>query len=231
MIYPGGNELAAQPTTGATQYTAKLVARSWISDNTFEIKLSRPPEFQFEPGQRIRLIHEDIERDYSLISAPGDSNLELCIRHIAEGAYTPKLVDTRIGEKLCFSGPHGYFLFYPSGRPVVLVATGTGIAPFCAMARSGLKDFTLLHGIRSPDERYYAALFRERAKRYAACISVQTPLPPESFHGRVTDYLKKNLPVEIYDFYLCGRNEMIRDSIAIIDERFKGSFVYTEIFY
>ncbi len=223
--------MAAQQTTGATTYTAELLARRWISENTFEIKLARPPAFQFEPGQRIRMIHEDIERDYSLISAPQDSSLALCIRHIAGGAYSSILVDARIGESLCFSGPHGYFLFYTSRRPAVLIATGTGIAPFCAMARSGLKGFTLLHGIRSPDELYYSSLFGARAKLYVACLSTDQQMPPGSFCGRVTGYLKNNLPLETYDFYLCGRSEMIRDATSIIDDRFKGSLVYTEIFY
>jgi NAD(P)H-flavin reductase len=231
MIFPGGNELAAQQTTGATRYTAELLERSWISNNAFEIKLTRPPTFQFEPGQRIRLIHEDIKRDYSLISAQGGSVLELCIRHIPGGAYTPMLGDTRIGERLGFSGPHGYFLFYPSGRPAVLIATGTGIAPFCAMARSGLKGFTLLHGVRSSAEQYYATLFQAQAKLYVACISADTRPSPERYRGRITDYLKNMLPVDAYDFYLCGRSEMIRDAITIIDDRFKGSLVYTEIFY
>jgi hypothetical protein len=74
-------------------------------------------------------------------------------------------------------------------------------------------------------------LFRARAKLYVTCLSAETQLPPGSFRGRVTGYLKKNLPMEIYDFYLCGRSEMIRDAIALIDDRFKGSLVYTEIFY
>jgi hypothetical protein len=56
MTFPGGNELAAQPTTGATIYTTELLERHWISVKTFEIKLMRPPTFQFEPGQRTRLI-------------------------------------------------------------------------------------------------------------------------------------------------------------------------------
>ena len=208
-----------------------MLERKWISDKTFEIKFTRPSTFQFEPGQRVRLIHKSVERDYSLISAPGDSSLALCIRHIAGGAYSSILVDARIGERLSFSGPHGYFLFYPSKRPAVLIATGTGIAPFCAMARSDIKGFTLLHGIRSPGEGYYAALFQARAKLYITCLSAETQLPPGSFRGRVTDYLKNELPIKTYDFYLCGRSEMIRDAIAIIDDRFKGSLVHTEIFY
>ena len=223
--------MAVNQNSGSNRYTTELLERIWLSENTFEIKLNRPPEFEFEPGQRIRLIHENIERDYSLISAPQDTKLELCIRRIEGGAYTPVLADTRIGERLSFSGPHGYFLFYPSERPAVLVATGTGIAPFCAMVRSGLKDFTLLHGISTPDEKYYTALIRGRAKRYVVCLSTGTQLPPECFRGRVTDYLKHELPAGAYDFYLCGRSEMIRDAMTIIDDGFKGSLVYTEIFY
>jgi NAD(P)H-flavin reductase len=95
MIFPGGNELAAQQKFGACVYSAELLERRWISDNTFEIKLARPTALQFEPGQRIRLIHANIERDYSLVSAPDNPNLTLCIRHIAGGAYSSILVDTR----------------------------------------------------------------------------------------------------------------------------------------
>ena len=51
------------------------------------------------------------------------------------------------------------------------------------------------------------------------------------FHGRVTDYLRDKLPVTAYDFYLCGRREMIRDVTLLVDERFPGSHIYTEPFY
>ena len=44
-------------------------------------------------------------------------------------------------------------------------------------------------------------------------------------------YLKDKLPVEACDFYLCGRREMIRDATLLVDERFPGSYIYTELFY
>jgi hypothetical protein len=47
----------------------------------------------------------------------------------------------------------------------------------------------------------------------------------------VTDYLQKNLAPGEYDFYLCGRREMIHDVTLLIDERFEGSLIYTEIYY
>jgi len=33
------------------------------------------------------------------------------------------------------------------------------------------------------------------------------------------------------DFYLCGRQDMIRDVTLLIDEEFQGSLVYSEVFY
>jgi hypothetical protein len=34
-----------------------------------------------------------------------------------------------------------------------------------------------------------------------------------------------------YDFYLCGRGDMVRDVTLIVDELFSGSLLYTETFY
>ena len=45
------------------------------------------------------------------------------------------------------------------------------------------------------------------------------------------DYIQNHLPRLVYDFYLCGRSDMIRDVILIVDEQFPGSYVYTEIYY
>jgi len=45
------------------------------------------------------------------------------------------------------------------------------------------------------------------------------------------DYIENHLPPLVYDFYLCGRSDMIRDVILIVDEKFPGSYVYTEIYY
>jgi benzoate/toluate 1,2-dioxygenase reductase subunit len=52
-----------------------------------------------------------------------------------------------------------------------------------------------------------------------------------TFYGRVTEYLEKQLSLDSYDFYLCGRQEMIRDVTAVVDERFPKSLIYTEVFF
>jgi ferredoxin-NADP reductase len=188
----------------------------------------------FRAGQHIRLQSQGLERDYSLASGPEDTPLALLIRHVPEGALSPFLASLEPGSELAFSGPRGHFAFRPSDRPAVFVATGTGIAPFSAMARSGVRDFLLLHGVRTPEDLCYEDLFRAAAGEVVPCLTGQgvgQPPRPEVFSGRVTTYLETNLPRRDYDFYLCGREEMIRDATLLVDEAFPGSRVYAEIFF
>jgi len=220
--------------TRVQRYTALLQKRRWLTESTMEVEFSRPSKFPFTPGQRICFVYQGKERDYSLISAPDDTKLAICIRLVEGGFFSPILAAAEIGTRLSFTGPHGYFTFHPSERPAIFVATGTGIAPFVSMSRSGTTGFTLLHGVRTPPELYYESLFRTAAKAYVPCLTSapkDASLPESAFNGRVTDYLEKHLPFGAYDFYLCGRQDMIRDVTFLVDERFPGPFIYTEIFY
>jgi ferredoxin-NADP reductase len=212
-------------------YSTQLIERHWLSKKAFEFILARPPGFNFQAGQRIQLFHSNIDRDYSLVSAPSDSQMALCIRNVKGGAMSSVLSTIDIPAKIEFTGPHGYFIFQSSPRPRILVATGTGIAPYCSMVRSGIEGFTLLHGVEKSEELYYATEIKKSARLYVPCLSGAVEKKSAFFHGRVTDYLQDKLPVKAYDFYLCGRREMIRDVTLLADERFAGSHIYTELFY
>ena len=217
--------------TKAENYASELKERRWLSKKSFEITLTKPKDFNYIPGQWIRLSHYAVERDYTLVSAPTDPHLALCIRNIEQGILSAGLSNAPVGSHFNFNGPHGYFTYRPSPRPAVFVATGTGLAPFVSMARSGVTGFLLLHGVNSKEDLYYAAVFKSAAKQYIPCISETDSLSGEYFRGRVTDYLRKNLAAGLYDFYLCGRREMIRDVTLLVDEKFPGSFLFTETFY
>jgi len=201
-------------------FTAKLLRRSWLSEKTFDLELSRPATFQFRPGQRIRFLHQALERDYSLLSPPDSPRLGLCVRHLPAGLFSPILAAAEIGTCFSFNGPHGYFIFRGS--------------PFLSMTRSGVTGFTMLHGVRTAQELYYRSDFAAAASLHVPCLSHPSPgstLPAGAYRGRVTDYLRDHLPPGAYDFYLCGRREMIRDVTLLVDERFPESLVYAEIFY
>jgi len=212
-------------------FPTELIDRRWLSKKTFEVKFSKPSSYIIQAGQRVRIYHQAMARDYTPISAPADPDIAFCIRKIDSGKFTPVLSTVDIGTRFDISKPDGYFTFKPSGRAPVFVATGTGIAPFCSMVRSGVTGFTLLHGVDNPRDLYYQAELEAAANRYIPCISRENQPAGASFNGRVTDYLRQHLPPAPYDFYLCGRREMIREVTWLVDERFSGSLVYSEQFY
>jgi benzoate/toluate 1,2-dioxygenase reductase component len=220
--------------TEPARFATRLLARSWLSSDTLQLDLERPPGFVFVPGQGIRLSGSSLEREYSLISAPDDDHLSICVQVVEKGAFSPQLARLGAGSNLSFSGPHGYFIFQPSEHPVVFVATGTGIAPFVSMARAGITGFTLLHGASSMEDLHYRRVVQPAAGRYLGCVTRERfghSFPSWGYHGRVSDFLKKEIPVMTYDFYLCGNRAMVRDVASRVDESFPGSRVFFEVFF
>ena len=216
------------------RFTLRLSNRKWMTDTTFELTFDRPSGFTYIAGQRIRLTLDNVERDYSLISTPRDNTLSICSRYIPNGSLTPVLANLEYGRDINASGPFGYFTWYASSRPAVCVATGTGVAPFLAFVRSGARPRLLLHGVRSIEELFYRDELSSAVDHYMPCLSSATPLAEvdnDIFAGRVTNYLNEHLRAGRYDFYLCGRGDMIREVTHLVDRNFPGSKVFSERFY
>jgi len=223
--------MAPLTAAAASSWNLRLEARRWLAPGTFEIAFARPPGFRFAAGQRLRLQAAGHSRDYSLLGPAASGPLTLCIRQVAGGPVSAWLAGVPLGQVLEAEGPLGYFVWRPSSRPAVFLATGTGVAPFVALVRDGVRGFTLAHGVRTAAELYYAAELRAAAGRYIPCLSAEAAPPQEAFRGRVTDWLGAALTPGDYDFYLCGRGEMIREALARIDAGFHGSRVFSETFF
>lgn len=213
-------------------FSAPIIARRMLAADVFELAWPRPADFVFIPGQRVRLRLEGLERDYTLVSAPPEPVLRICLRRIASGALSPRLAAAALGTRIEFHGPCGHFRLRPAGpSPVVFVAAGVGIAPFAAMAAAGARGYILLQGARHAAELHYREVVAPHAALYVPCLSAAaTPLPAGAFPGRVTGYLRERLAPGRYSLYLCGGREMVRDAVTIVDERFPESLVFTEIF-
>jgi benzoate/toluate 1,2-dioxygenase reductase component len=217
-----------------TDYTLEVTGHRWLTAQTIEVRFGRPRGFDFLPGQKVRLAYGQLERDYTLLGPRNAVDLAVCVRHIPEGRLSPRLAESKVGDLFQASPAFGYFTFNTSPRHPVFIATGTGIAPFVAFVRDGVRDFDLLHGVRSAEELYYHQELASTARHYIPCLSgAQLPVGmwPLAFAGRVGQGLQALLPSGAYDFYLCGRGDMIRDVMGIIDERYEGSHVFNEIFY
>lgn len=217
-----------------THVSLEVTHLNWLCPQTFELQFQRPPEFDAVPGQKIDIAFQDDYRTYTLVNAPKDEVLAICVRHVDQGRFSPVLARAKKGDHFQASPAFGYFTYQPAQSVAVFVATGTGIAPFVAFARSGVQGFYLLHGVRTPSQLYYRDILEKAALNYTPCFSNKNSIDASYSHffqGRVTRYLRKDLPKGIYDFYLCGSGEMVADATRIIDQRFEGSKVFVETFY
>lgn len=215
-------------------YRVALLHRQYLADRAVEIAFERPHGIQLRAGQKITFSHQDLAREYTPVDAPDSNEITLLVRHVPGGRFSSLLVEIPSGTHFDVTDPWGYFTFQPSNRHAVLVATGTGVAPFVAYARAGIKDFTLLHGVRTASHLYYRDALKVTARAYVPCLSSGSwggagTVPV--YQGRVTGYLAYELAEGEYDFYLCGRAEMIEDAMAVIDERFPESSVFSETYF
>ncbi|HKJ65161.1 MAG TPA: FAD-binding oxidoreductase [Desulfopila sp.] len=216
----------------STTYQSAVIDKRWLSNRVFELALIKPAGFDFLPGQKVNVYIAGMAREYTIVSAPGEEYLALCIRHLVEGKVSSRLAALQLGDVVAFSTAYGYFLHRPGSS--IFVATGTGVAPCVAFARSGIRDFILLHGVAATSELYYRHLFLKTARHYVGCLS---PVDEDAnvegniFAGRVTDYLRQELAPGQYTFYLCGNGEMVADAMKIIDSRFERSRVFMESFF
>jgi benzoate/toluate 1,2-dioxygenase reductase subunit len=222
---------ASRTTPCGSGQQSMVISRRGLDRDTFELTLHLPPGFTFTAGQHIRVHLGDQARDYSLIPAGDPMQASILVRRIAEGRVSCWLDQAAPGTHLTTSGPRGRFIFQSGSQPAVFVATGTGIAPFVAMARAGITGFVLLHGVRSAPALFYREEMQRKAARYVPCLSGQASGGTGIFTGRVTTYLSETLTPGCYDFYLAGRQAMIAEAVALVDAKFPKSRVFTEIFF
>lgn len=203
-----------------------------LTENTFILTLPKS-RFKFTAGQHISLsIMGDYQsREYSIYSAEEGNNLELLIKEVEGGYFSPKLKHLKIGDMVEIHGPFGKFGLdkqKQDSHKHVFIASGTGIAPFHSMVKSYPDlDYQLIHGVRYAEEAYGREVYDK--KRYILCSSRDEK---GDFKGRVTAYLQQTEFDKKTSFYLCGNSDMIFDAMEILkDKGFDRDNVNVEVYF
>ena len=210
----------------------KVIALRCLSENTFVLSLPKS-RFKFKAGQHISLsIMGDYQsREYSIYSAEEGKNLEVLVKEVEGGYFSPKLKDLKPGDLVEVHGPFGKFGLDKkklSTHKHVFIASGTGIAPFHSIVKSnpGL-NYHLIHGVRYSNEGYEKEEYQRN--RYTMCVSRDDR---GDFKGRLTAYLKKTGFDKNTCFYLCGNSDMIFDAMEILKNKgFDRDSVTVEVYF
>ncbi len=235
-------------------YDGSIIEINQLTTNTkqFFIKIQIEEAFDFLPGQFVTLdlpVSEkrlDRWRSYSIANHPMNDNiLELCIVRSDRGLGTKYLFEeVNVGSMLKMKGPDGSFTL-PSNlqNEIIMVCTGTGLAPFRSMIRHIMEHKLTFHkihlifGTRNFESILYHDEFTKLAGHntnflYDVALSREDL---EGFHfGYVHDiYLKKCAEVqENRHFYLCGWSNMIDEATVNIIQKmgYDKSQVHYELY-
>ncbi len=205
-----------------------VLSKKTIAENVYLLSFKR--NFDFEAGQIIGLTNDpDIEpRLYSICSSPKDENVTILFNVKTDGTLTPPLAKVNPGDDLWITEVQGKFI--SNGKPAWWIATGTGIAPFYSMYKSGIVPRKVVQGGRRVEDFYFADEFSQ-LNDYVRCATVD--IAEGHYPGRLTKYLKEleSFPKDIY-YYLCGASEMVVDvRNFLINKGVPFDHIVTEIYF
>lgn len=138
---------------------ASITELTLLSPDVMRVRLHCDAPIAFRAGQYVTVIREGgLSRSYSIASLPDEEGLDLHVRRVPGGKMSNWFHDAaQIGEQVSVLGPSGD-CFYVPGRedqPLLLVGTGTGLAPLYGILRDALR-----HNHRGPVHLFHGALHR-----------------------------------------------------------------------
>lgn len=207
--------------TGNLETTGTVAEVNLVSATAIELKITADEDIAFLPGQYVNIQVPGTEesRAYSFSSTPGSRELSFLIRNVPGGLMSSWLVGkAKTGDKVTLAGPMGIFYLRPVGRPLLMLAGGTGLAPFLSMlehlkASGSSQPVHLIYGVTNNEDLVSVKALED----YAASIDNFTfktvVANPESGHertGYVTNHME-DAPLNDgdVDVYLCGPPPMV----------------------
>jgi CDP-4-dehydro-6-deoxyglucose reductase len=243
--------ISVEPTVACSAPTRVIATveevRAMGSDVTrLRLRLPEHLDLVYQPGQYMNVqLGDGRHRSFSMASKPGGNSVDFHVRRIPGGYFTDQHLHTLCdGSSLEVELPLGNFRFHAEDyRPLVMVATGTGLAPIKSMLESLMGDddcppVSLYWGMRTEADLYlHDEILRWAEHLYEFQYVPVLSRAASSWTGRrgyVQDAVLVDLPdLSEHAIYLCGSPTMIADAKAAftgcgasIDHIYADSFVF-----
>lgn len=218
------------------------------NDKLFSLRTTRAEGFRFRNGEFVMLglvlDGRNLLRAYSMASPNHAPYLEFLSIKVEGGALTSRLQHVSPGDEVLVTGkPVGTLVLddLNPGRRLLLLATGTGLAPFLAVVQDpevyeAFEEVVLVHGVRRvadlayrtfltgalPADEYLGELVRAQL-RYVPIVS-REPFP---LRGRIPALLESGELFERHGLapfdpqldraMICGSMPMLRDTERMLE--------------
>ncbi|NCF32751.1 MAG: ferredoxin--NADP reductase [Proteobacteria bacterium] len=211
------------------------------NERLFSFRTTRSDAFRFRNGHFVMLGVEvdgkPLLRAYSIASANHDEHLEFFSIKVADGPLTSRLQHLQVGDPVWVSKkPVGTLVTddLNPGKRLVLLSTGTGLAPFLSITRDPevyerFEEIVLVHCVRKkndlayydyftnelPNDEYLGELISEKLT-YLPTVTRE----PFEREGRITKLMRNGelaLDPANDRVMLCGSQSMLHDVAAALD--------------
>ena len=169
------------------------------TDKLFRIRTQRPSSYRFTAGEFVMIGMDNApKRAYSLTSGPYDDYLEFYSIKVQDGPLTSKLQHIKEGDSLQVGDkPTGTLILanLELGGHLVMMASGTGIAPFISLLREPetydlFDNITVTWTTRTHAEQdCYRDFLNEMPIEYFSTITQE----PAENQGRIQKFLNHGI--------------------------------------
>ena len=223
--YPEGDLKVARAEDATQKIGAKLVHKEALNDRVLRVVLETEGPLDYFPGQFVNFVRPDgLVRSFSVASVPAlDSALEFHVALVPDGKMSGWLHhEATPGDGIEIQGPLGN-CFYLSGspeQPLLLIGTGTGLAPLYGIVRDALHQghtgpIHLFHGALIGQDLYLTEALREmdathKNFQYHACVRDSGG---ESWmkRGDIELLALEAVPVlKGWKIFLCGNPDLVK---------------------
>lgn len=231
VIRVPASSLACRTRPASFQATLREVRQ--LSPSTIALSLEGEAlkQLAFLPGQYVNLGVPGSEqtRAYSFSSMPRDGVVSFLIRNVPGGLMSGFLTGAaRPGDRLSLAGPLGSFYLRELRRPLLMLAGGTGLAPFLAMLdrlveQGGGQPVHLIYGVTHDVDLVGLEQLEAFAAHlpdftFSTCVASADSTHPRK--GYVTEHIE---PAHLHDgdvdIYLCGPPPMVEAVSRFIRDR------------
>jgi len=220
-----------RPDSNLVEIETRILETALLNPEVIRLRLARPEKYDYFPGQYLTLYNSmGVGRSYSIASLPlVEDFLELHIRLIPGGQVSQWAHNgLSAGDNVRITESLGDCFYLPDNQeqPLLLIGTGTGLAPLYGITREALRQghrgpIHLYHGGRVLDGHttsyglYLVDELRQLEKEYDQFFyhpSVSRGQVPAGMRqGRANELaLEDHRNLSEWRVYLCGREDMVK---------------------